>query len=121
MTRILFASLFAGLLAACSTPGVHSSGSIHQNGDASANVGVNAGPVHAGVGTSGAHGSVDVVETDRVSAGVGTGGAHARADVVKAGPVDVDARIGTHGASASVGVGNGIRVGFGRNGWRLGW
>ena len=121
MTRLLLI-LCCLAVAGCasSTPRVNGNGSISENGESSASVGVSSGRVHAGVGTEGAYAGADVVQTERVSAGVSTGGAYARADVAEAGPIDIDAGVSTSGASTSVGLGR-VRVGYGVGGWRIGF
>jgi len=97
MKQILLA-LSLAVLAACAPARPDVGGSVGSNGPA-AHAGVSSGRVNAGVSTNGAYAGVDVVQTQHVNAGVGTGGAY-----------------------GSVRLGSGpVKVGIGRNGWRVGF
>lgn len=97
MRRAAIVILLAAL-SACAEPRPEAGVAVGTGG-ASANAGVNAGRVSAGVSTSGPYARADVVKTESVRASIGTGGA---AVSVGAGPV-------------SVGVGyGGIAWGLGR-------
>ncbi|WP_424989868.1 hypothetical protein [Fluviibacterium sp. S390] len=95
--RLFAALILAAGLSACGPPQPDLGASVGPGG-AGAHAGVQSGRVSAGVSTSGTYAAVDVVQTDKV-----------------------DVTVGTHGAGASVRVGNSpVRIGLGTGGLRLG-